>query len=127
MTRGEVRPLANAGQGVQDGGAALITGLQNGYHQFQGAFPIYRGTTLIGASGVSGDGAEQDDFVPFVALDEVSKAQAAPGRSIANPIANAPRAIRADNVSVFNVNLRYAVCPPAPFLTSNEQNGCEGR
>ncbi len=112
-------------QGVQDGNAGLITGLQNGYHQFQGAFPIYRGTTLIGAIGVSGDGAEQDDFVPFVALDEVGKAQAT--RGISNPIRNAPRGIRADNISVFNVNLRYAVCPPAPFLSSNEQNGCEGR
>ena len=112
-------------QGVQDGNANLINGLQNGYHQFQGAFPIYRGTELIGAIGVSGDGAEQDDFVPFVALDEVGKAQRA--RGIVDPIGNAPRAIRADNVSVFNVNLRYAVCPPSPFLSSNEQNGCEGR
>jgi len=121
-------------QGVQDvdavpGGAYTpagnITGLQNGFHIFQGAVPIYRNGIVIGGYGVSGDGAEQDDFVPFVALDEVSKAQAA--RGIANPIGNAPPIVRADNISVQNVNLRYVVCPPAPFLSSNEQNGCEGR
>ncbi len=117
-------------QGIQDGNAGLITGLQNGFHIFQGAVPIYRtdsagNSTLVGGYGVSGDGAEQDDFVPFVALDEIGKAQAA--RGIANPIGNAPFGLRADNISVENVNLRYVVCPPAPFLNSNEQNGCEGR
>src|SRR6056297_240540 len=112
-------------QGVQDGNAGLITGLQNGFHIFQGAVPIYRGNTLIGAFGVSGDGAEQDDFVPFVALDEVGKAQRR--RGVANPIGNAPKNIRADNVEVQDVNLRYVVCPVAPFLNSNEQNGCDDR
>ena len=117
-------------QGVQDGNVGLITGLQNGFHIFQGAVPIYRtdsagNSTLVGGYGVSGDGAEQDDFVPFVALDEIGKAQAA--RGIVNPIGNAPFALRADNISVENVNLRYVVCPPAPFLNSNEQNGCGGR
>lgn len=118
--------------GTQDfpAGSGNITGLQNGFHIFQGAVPIYRynadGTrTLIGGYGVSGDGAEQDDFVPFVALDETFKAQVR--RGVAAPIGNAPREIRADNIAVQNVNLRYVVCPPAPFLSSNEQNGCEGR
>lgn len=114
-------------QGVQNDliGADEITGLQNGFHIFQGAVPIYRGNTLIGAFGVSGDGAEQDDFVPFVALDEVGKAQRR--RGVANPIGNAPKNIRADNVEVQDVNLRYVVCPVAPFLNSNEQNGCDDR
>ncbi len=114
-------------QGTQDSpaGAGNIRGLQNGFHIFQGAVPIYRNGIVIGAYGVSGDGAEQDDFVPFVALDEVSKAQRA--RGLANPITNAPRNLRADNISVENVHLRYVICPPAPFLSSNEQNGCEGR
>ncbi len=115
----------NCIQGVQDGNAGLITGLQNGFHIFQGAVPVYRGSTLVGAYGVSGDGAEQDDFVPFVALDEVNKAQRR--RGVANPIGNAPKAIRADNISVQNVNLRYVICPPAPFLNNNEQRGCDGR
>ena len=79
----------------------------------------------IGAYGVSGDGAEQDDFVPFVALDLVNQAQRR--RAAPAPIGNAPKAIRADNISVQNINLRYVVCPPAPFLNSNNQNGCEGR
>lgn len=112
-------------QGVQDFGVGAITGLQNGFHIFQGAVPIYRGNTLVGAIGVSGDGAEQDDFVPFVALDEVGKDQQR--RGVPAPIGNAPGAIRANRISVQNVNLRYVVCPTAPFLTSNEQNGCEGR
>jgi len=132
-------------QGVQDfpAGSGNITGLQNGFHIFQGAVPIYRTdatgeAVLVGAYGVSGDGAEQDDFVPFVALDEIGKAQVA--RGIPNPIGNAPPVgvdttpadgrpdvQRADNISVQNVFLRYVVCPVAPFLSSNEQNGCEGR
>ena len=117
-------------QGVQDNPGGTITGLQNGFHIFQGAVPIYRrnadGTsTLIGAYGVSGDGAEQDDFVPFVSLDEIFNAQRI--RGINNPIGNAPGDIRADNVQVSGVNLRYVVCPVAPFLSSNEQNGCSGR
>ena len=122
-------------QGVQDGNngiltPSLITGLQNGFHIFQGAFPIYRydtfgNATLVGAIGVSGDGAEQDDFVPFVALDDVGVSQLR--RGVANPIGNAPRGIRADNVEVQNINLRYVICPTAPYLTSNDQSGCEGR
>ena len=114
-------------QGVQDGlggGGSLITGLQNGFHIFQGAVPIYRGNQLVGAYGVSGDGAEQDDFVPFVALDIVNQNQMA--RGDAAPIGNAPMPIRADRISVQDINLRYVVCPPAPFLSSNEQNGCSG-
>ena len=63
--------------------------------------------------------------MPFVALDEVGKDQRR--RGVAAPIGNAPGAIRANRISVQNVNLRYVVCPTAPFLTSNEQNGCEGR
>ena len=119
-------------QGTQDfpAGSGNITGLQNGFHIFQGAVPIYRtdaagNAVLVGAYGVSGDGAEQDDFVPFVALDEVGKAQRA--RGITNAIGNAPPAIRADNIEVEDVNLRYVVCPVAPYLNGNEQNGCGGR
>lgn len=112
-------------QDLQDGGAGLITGLQNGFHIFQGAVPIYRGNQLIGAFGVSGDGAEQDDFVPFVSLDLVNRNQR--NRNVPGPIGNAPKNIRADNISVQNINLRYVVCPPAPFRNSNEQNGCDGR
>ncbi|MBK7951703.1 MAG: heme-binding protein [Deltaproteobacteria bacterium] len=76
-------------QGVQDFPVGAITGLQNGFHIFQGAVPIYRGNTLVGAIGVSGDGAAQDDFVPFVALDEVrqriSNAAASRRRSATRP------------------------------------------
>ena len=39
--------------------------LQNGIQIFSGGVPIYRGDTLVGAVGVSGDGIDQDDMVAF--------------------------------------------------------------
>lgn len=36
---------------------------QNGVVFFAGSSPLYRGTSLIGGLGVSGDGIEQDDYV----------------------------------------------------------------
>lgn len=36
---------------------------QNGVVFFAGSSPLYRGSTLIGGLGVSGDGIEQDDYV----------------------------------------------------------------
>jgi hypothetical protein len=45
-------------------------------------------------------------------------------------IANAPAAIRADNILVdlgnARVRLRYVNCPFAPFLDTNAQNVCAG-
>ncbi|MDM4770394.1 heme-binding protein [Solimonas sp. SE-A11] len=96
-----------------------IPKIANGITLFAGGFPIYRGGTLIGAIGLSGDGLEQDDFLPFLANDAVGKL---PGGSIGN----APKAIRADQLRVGDVNLRYLVCPFKPFLDSNEQNVCTG-
>ena len=40
-----------------------IPELRNGLQIFAGSVPIYRGSTLIGAVGVSGDGIDQDDFI----------------------------------------------------------------
>ena len=37
--------------------------LPNGVTIFPGGFPLYRGNTLIGAVGVSGDGVDQDDII----------------------------------------------------------------
>ena len=36
---------------------------QNGIVFFAGSLPLYRGSTLVGGLGVSGDGVEQDDYV----------------------------------------------------------------
>jgi len=99
-----------------------IPELRNGITLFAGGFPIYRGNELIGAIGLSGDGLEQDDFLPFLAIDEVGK-ELAPGS-----INNAPKEIRADQLAPggFDVNLRYVICPQTPFLDSDEQEVCDG-
>ena len=38
---------------------------QSGVVFFPGSLPLYRGGTLVGGLGVSGDGVEQDDYVSF--------------------------------------------------------------
>jgi uncharacterized protein GlcG (DUF336 family) len=38
---------------------------QSGVVFFPGSLPLYRGATLVGGLGVSGDGVEQDDYVSF--------------------------------------------------------------
>ena len=40
-----------------------LPGIQNGIQIFAGGMPLYRGNTLVGAIGISGDGIEQDDFI----------------------------------------------------------------
>ena len=74
--------------------------LKNGAQIFAGGVPIYRGMTLIGAVGVSGDGIEQDDII------------AAAGANLFAP----PIAIRSDNFFVRNVRLPFLKFPPRPFL-----------
>lgn len=99
--------------------AAALSGLRNGMQTFPGGFPIYRGNTLIGAIGVSGDGVDQDDMVGLLGL-----ARAA---NILNTgVGNAPAALRADTLAPQGRNLRYAQCPQAPFNNSNEQGVCNG-
>lgn len=44
---------------------------QNGIVFFAGSTPLYRGSTLVGGLGVSGDGVEQDDYVSFLAAGEL--------------------------------------------------------
>ncbi len=97
--------------------------LQNGIQIFAGAVPIYKGNTLVGAIGVSGDGIDQDDMVAFLGLARAASAL--------GTIANAPAAMRADTVTFDlgggrNTRLRYVNCPVAPFVGSDEQNVCLG-
>ena len=98
--------------------------LQNGLQIFPGAVPIYRGNTLVGAVGVSGDGIDQDDMIAFLGL-----AQAA--TQLGNALGNAPSAIRSDQIVVAlsggqTSRLRYVSCPFAPFIGSSDQNVCQG-
>ena len=96
--------------------------LQNGIQIFPGSVPIYRGNTLVGGIGVSGDGIDQDDMVAFLGAHN--------GGQRAGSIGNAPVAIRADQIVIQvngnGVRLRYVNCPFAPFLDSAEQNVCQG-
>ena len=95
--------------------------IRNGIQIFPGSFPIYRGATLIGAVGVSGDGIDQDDMVSFLGLANAAKA-------MNTGIGHAPPAMRADTLvpQGEGTRLRYVNCPQAPFNDSTEQNVCAG-
>ena len=49
------------------------------------------------------------------------------GLALNGAINNAPADMRADNIVVQDVRLRYIQCPQAPFLDSDEQNVCQGK
>lgn len=96
--------------------------LQNGIQIFPGSVPIYRGSQLVGAVGVSGDGIDQDDMISFLGLHNAAT-------TLGGSIGNAPVGIRADNIVVAvgtGVRLRYVNCPFAPFLDTADQNVCQG-
>jgi len=99
--------------------AGVIAELANGTQIFPGSVPIYRGGTLIGGIGVSGDGVDQDDMIAFLGVHEA--AQQLGGFS------NAATQIRADNLTALGTRLRYINCPATPYITSDEQNVCEGK
>ncbi|MEJ2407747.1 MAG: heme-binding protein [Novosphingobium sp.] len=96
--------------------------LQNGIQIFPGSVPVYRGNTLVGGMGVSGDGIDQDDMISFLGTNN--------GGAKLGTLGNAPPSIRADQIRI-NVNgslvrLRFVNCPFAPFLDTADQNVCEG-
>jgi uncharacterized protein GlcG (DUF336 family) len=93
--------------------------LANGLQIFPGAVPVYRGGTLVGAIGVSGDGIDQDDMVAFLGLANA-------GTRLGGAIGHAPADRRADRLTPQGVRLRYVQCPYSPFLDSNAQNVCAG-
>jgi uncharacterized protein GlcG (DUF336 family) len=94
--------------------------LQNGLQIFPGGVPIYRGTQMIGAIGVSGDGIDQDDMISFLGLQNAA--------TRVGGISQAPAAVRSDQIVVSHpagsTRLRYVSCPFAPFLDSSQQNVC---
>jgi uncharacterized protein GlcG (DUF336 family) len=91
----------------------------NGLQIFPGSVPVYRGNTLIGAVGVSGDGIDQDDMIAFLGVHNAGLALGTLG--------NAPPAMRADTLKPRDVRLRYVQCPQAPFIDSAEDNPCAGK
>ena len=97
--------------------------LANGIQIVPGSVPIYRGGTLVGGIGVSGDGIDQDDMISFLGLHNA-------GLRLGS-IGNADPAIRADRIEVpvgdRTVRLRWVNCPFNPFIGSNEQNVCQGK
>lgn len=99
-----------------------ITGvrLANGLQIFPGSVPVYRGTTLIGAVGVSGDGIDQDDMVAFMGLHNA-------GQTLSRAINNAPAEMRSDTLLPQGVRLRYVQCPQAPFIDGTDDNVCGGK
>ncbi|HEX5775824.1 MAG TPA: heme-binding protein [Caulobacteraceae bacterium] len=118
--------LSFVGSGIGIDAPAACTNqsrLGNGMQIFPGAVPIYRGGTLVGAIGVSGDGIDQDDMTSFLGLHN--------GGVKVGGIGNAPTDIRADQIVVSlpggSARLRYVNCPFSPFLGSSEQNVCQGK
>jgi uncharacterized protein GlcG (DUF336 family) len=77
-----------------------IANIKNGIQIFAGSIPLYRGTALVGAIGVSGDGIDQDDFI------------AAAGANNFAP----PQNIRSDQFFVRGVRLPFLKFPPRPTL-----------
>jgi uncharacterized protein GlcG (DUF336 family) len=93
--------------------------LGNGLQIFPGSVPVYRGSTLIGGIGVSGDGVDQDDMVAFMGLHNA-------GVTLGGAINNAPPELRADTLTPMGVRLRYVQCPQAPFIDGTDDNVCGG-
>ncbi len=96
------------------------TRLANGLQIFPGGVPIYRGSTLIGGVGVSGDGVDQDDMISFLGLHNA-------GLALNSGVGHAPKERRADTLDAAGLNPRYVQCPFTPFNTSREQNVCSGK
>ena len=94
--------------------------LANGLQVFPGGFPIYRGTTLVGGIGVSGDGVDQDDFISFLGLYNA-------GQVLHSGIGHAPAAMRASTLTANGIAPRYVNCPYAPFLNGGGSNICNGK
>jgi uncharacterized protein GlcG (DUF336 family) len=71
---------------------------QNGVVFFPGSIPLYRGRTLVGGLGISGDGVEQDDYVAFHGADGFQP----------------PRDLWADQVFIDGVRLPFLKFPRNP-------------
>lgn len=118
-TNTQIGNLLTAVVGARMGGCTGTTRIRNGMQIFPGASPIYRGNTLVGAIGISGDGIDQDDMVSFLGLFNA-------GERLNRAIGHAPAGIRIDQLAPQNSRLRYVQCPQGPFIDSTDQNVCAG-
>ncbi len=84
-----------SGAPLPGGDCTGVAAVAGGIQIFAGAVPLYRGRTLVGAVGVSGDGVDQDDAVATAASRGFG----------------APRDLRADRVHVRGVRLPYVKLP----------------
>ncbi|MCZ6501937.1 MAG: heme-binding protein [Gammaproteobacteria bacterium] len=98
-----------------------FSNLPNGIQIFPGSVPIYRGNTLVGGVGVSGDGVDQDDMISFLGLHRA-------GLRLNTGVGNAPPEIRADTLDIPNQSsrLRYVNCPQLPFINNSDTEVCNG-
>lgn len=112
------------------GGSGLAGRADNGIQIFAGGVPLYRGGSLIGAIGVSGDGIDQDDLVAFYGASRKGLDYAG-HTGVGDPTLgfNAPPERRSDHIDLPQpqLRLRYVNCPEAPFVRDNDQNACEGQ
>jgi uncharacterized protein GlcG (DUF336 family) len=81
-------------------GCTTIPGLKNGMQIFAGGIPLYKGSTLVGAIGISGDGIDQDDFISAGGANNFA----------------APREMRSDRLFVRGARLPFIKIPPRPTL-----------
>lgn len=102
--------------------------LANGIQIFAGGVPLYRGTTMIGAIGVSGDGIDQDDMIAYYGASHHGLSYVGHD-TMGDPELgfNAPREMRADTLPLAggDARVRYVNCPEAPFAGDNEQGVCD--
>ena len=90
----------------------------NGLQIFPGGFPIYKGNTLVGAIGVSGDGVDQDDMVGYLGVINGAAAVGSTMRPFPSTV------LTANELSNSGEFLKYVQCPQTPFNDSSEQNVC---
>lgn len=103
--------------------------LGNGIQIFSGSVPLYRGGSLVGALGISGDGIFQDDMVAFVGASRQGLDFAGhSGVGDATLGFNAPPDRRSDVIplNVGDSRLRYVNCPESAFIDGTDQNICAG-
>lgn len=111
--------VANLGV-VPSAPCSFLPQAANGIQIFPGGVPIFRGNTLVGAIGVSGDGIDQDEMIAFLGLANA-------GKILDSGIGNAPAGIRADTIAGLpGGQLRYVNCPIAPFVDTTASNVCNG-
>jgi len=111
--------VATGSADVAQNCAVNTTRLRNGLQIFPGSVPIYRGSTLVGGIGVSGDGVDQDDMIAFLGLHEAGQ--------LLGTIGNAPPAMRADRLEPQGTRLRFVQCPQSPYIDSSAAKVCDGK